>query len=386
MRVLLFFHGGSQNRGCEAIVRTASNLLKTDPKVKKIGLVSTQPHTDQIIPGLDKIIFHNQKRSFSRFSPIWFRNLIEQKFLNRRTSTYRWMHQDIISKLEDYDIFLSIGGDNYCYGELPDYYELDRVIKSKGKKLVFWGASIGEEDLTDAKIKDLKTFDLVLARESLTEKILKDAGISNVKLVADGAFLMEKTELPLPENWKEGKTVGFNFSPLVFKKNPGSKKAAFDLVEHILKTTDFHICLTPHVIIEGNNDYDILMEFHEKFKDTGRMIILADHLNATEYKGYIAQMKFFIGARTHATIAAYSTLVPTLVLGYSVKSRGIAKDIFGEEKLVLSLAEISDSEKLIAKFEEMKTEEEGLRRILAERIPGVKKMAKKGKDFLSELA
>lgn len=385
MRVLLFFHGGSQNRGCEAIVRTASNLLNADPKVEKLGLVSTQPETDQIIPGLYEIIFHNQQRSFSRFSPIWFRNLVEQKFLNRRTATYQWMHQDIISKLDEYDVFLSIGGDNYCYGELPDYYELDRVIKSKGKKLVFWGASIGEEDLTDAKIKDLKTFDLVLVRESLTEKILKDAGIPNVKLVADGAFLMEKSELPLPENWKVGKTVGFNFSPLVFKKNPGSRKAAFDLVEHILKTTDFHICLTPHVIIEGNNDHDILLEFHEKFKDTGRMIILPDHLNATEYKGYISRMRFFIGARTHATIAAYSTLVPTLVLGYSVKSRGIAKDLFAEEKLVLALDEISDTEKLIAKFEEMKAEEEQLRKILSEKIPEIKKMAEKAKDFMAEM-
>ncbi|WP_234110742.1 polysaccharide pyruvyl transferase family protein [Chryseobacterium sp. R2A-55] len=385
MRVLLFFHGGSQNRGCEAIVRTAVGLLRNETKISKIGLASMQPNSDQHILGIDEIIYHNQERSFSRFSPIWFRNLIEQKFLNRRTSTYRWMHQDIISKLEDYDVFLSIGGDNYCYGELPDYYELDRVIKSTGKKLVFWGASIGEEDLTDAKIKDLKTFDLVLVRESLTEKILNDAGIPHVKPVADGAFLMKKTELPLPENWKDGRTVGFNFSPLVFKKNPGSKKAAFDLVEHILNTTDFNICLTPHVIINGNNDHDILLEFYQKFKDTGRMILLPDHLNATEYKGYISRMRFFIGARTHATIAAYSTLVPTLVLGYSVKSRGIAKDLFGEEKLVLSLDEISDAEKLIAKFEEMKAEEEQLRKILVEKIPDIKKMAEKAKGFVVQM-
>lgn len=40
----------------------------------------------------------------------------------------------------------------------------------------------------------------------------------------------------------------------------------------------------------------------------------------------------FIGARTHATIAAYSSLVPTLVVGYSVKARGIARDLFGTEK------------------------------------------------------
>ncbi|MFR4670990.1 MAG: hypothetical protein ACLT69_14285 [Intestinibacter bartlettii] len=45
-------------------------------------------------------------------------------------------------------------------------------------------------------------------------------------------------------------------------------------------------------------------------------------------KGYISRCRLY-RARTHATIAAYSTCVPTLVIGYSVKAKGIAKDIFG---------------------------------------------------------
>lgn len=51
----------------------------------------------------------------------------------------------------------------------------------------------------------------------------------------------------------------------------------------------------------------------------------------------------FIGVRIYVTIAAYSTEVPTLVLGYSVKSRGIAKDIFGsEENYVIPVQDISN--------------------------------------------
>ena len=49
-------------------------------------------------------------------------------------------------------------------------------------------------------------------------------------------------------------------------------------------------------------------KYYEEFKDTGRVIILPDHLKCHQYKGYIARMRFFIGARTHATIAAYSNL------------------------------------------------------------------------------
>ena len=59
---------------------------------------------------------------------------------------------------------------------------------------------------------------------------------------------------------------------------------------------------------------------------------MIDDCNCMELKGYIARCRMFIGARTHATIAAYSTCVPTLVLGYSVKSKGIAKDLFGTDE------------------------------------------------------
>ncbi len=281
-------------------------------------------------------------------------------------------------------IFISVGGDNYCYGELPGFYEINRLIKKAGKKLILWGASVGQEDLSPSKIEDLKSFDLILARETLTEEVMKKAGCKNVKLVADGAFLMEKTELPLPEGFIENKTVGFNFSPLVFGKNPQSKEAAFLLIEHILETTDFNIELVPHVIIETNSDYETLKEFFERYKETNRIFLLPDHLNATEYKGYIAKMRFFIGARTHATIAAYSAGIPTMVLGYSVKSKGIAKDIFGEEKLVLGIDEISDAGKLIAKFEEMKNEEDSIKEILKNKIPKIKEMSQKAKTYLAE--
>ena len=79
-------------------------------------------------------------------------DIIRQAIKNRK------YHKDIIEKIPNYDVILSIGGDNYCYGEQPGIYEIDRCIKKAGKKLVLWGASIGQEDLSTAKIEDLKFF------------------------------------------------------------------------------------------------------------------------------------------------------------------------------------------------------------------------------------
>lgn len=384
LKILMFFHGGSRNRGCEAILRSAIPLLKSNPQVTKLSLASADPESDQHLLGLD-VIHLDQKMTIAKYSPVGIRNALHFKLLRDETYGYRKIHENIIKLIPKYDLFLSIGGDNYCYGEQPGIYEIDRQIKLAGKKLVLWGASIGKEDLSEQKIKDLKSFDLILARETLTEKILKEAGLKNVELVADGAFLLEKNELPLSLKWKDGKTIGFNFSPLVFKKNPASKAAAFALILHILDTTDYTVCFLPHVILPGNDDYEILQEFYAKFKDSERVILLPNNLNAIEYKGYIARMKFFIGARTHATIAAYSSLIPTMVLGYSIKSKGIAQDIFGAEKLVLDVSEISDADKLIAKFEEMKREEESLHEILQKKIPHIKKMAQKANEYILQI-
>lgn len=385
MKFLLYYHTGAYNRGCEAIVRTAVSEIKKQFPEAEIDLASFNPETDKVlIPIVNKVIPH-KNLPIKKYSYHWFLSALHLKLLNDENYAYKVMFRDFLKKANQYDVLISVGGDNYCYGEIPEFYEVHRQLKKRNLKTILWGASVGQEDLTPAKTEDLKSFDLILARETLTEEVLKNAGCKNVKLVADGAFLMEKTELPLPEGFTENKTIGFNFSPLVAKKNPKAKQAVHQLIEHILHTTENTIALVPHVIMNGNNDVEILQEILQKYQETNRVFLLPDHLNATEYKGYIARMKFFIGARTHATIAAYATGVPTMVLGYSVKSKGIAKDIFGEEKLVLDIDEISNAEKLIAKFEEMKQEELMLQEILRNKIPHIKEMAQKAKSYLAEI-
>ncbi len=380
----MFAHDGSLNRGCEAIVRSSNDIIKEKINGTEIYLASGQPETDKILVKLDGI-YDGSKKHIKKYSLDWILSSIKVKVFNDQSYALGKIEHNIIKHIKNIDVFLSIGGDNYCYGEQPGWYEIDRRIKAQGKKLVLWGCSIGEEDISPQKLEDLKSFDLILARETLTYNMLKNKGLTNVKLCADPAFTMEKEELELPEGWKEGKTVGLNFSPLVWNRNKQSRAAVRVLINHILNTTDLTIALTPHVIQEGNNDYEVLKNYYEEFKNTGRVLLLPENLNAIQYKGYIARMKFFIGARTHATIAAYSSYVPTMVLGYSVKSKGIAKDLFGEEKLVLGIDDISDSVKLKANFDQMVEEEEIIRENLQQSVPRIQKMSYKAVDYLNEL-
>ncbi|NQX60381.1 polysaccharide pyruvyl transferase family protein [Paenibacillus qinlingensis] len=384
MKIMMFAHNGSLNRGCEAIVRSSTSLIKEKINGAQVYLASAKPETDQLITKLDGI-YDGSSQRIKKYSFTWLRSSLHVKLFKDESYALGKMNNNIVKHIPSMDICLSIGGDNYCYGEQPGWYEINRRVKAQGKKLVLWGCSIGAEDMSERKLADLKLFDLILARETLTYEMLKGKGLNNVKLVADPAFTMEKEELTLPDGWQAGNTVGLNFSPLVSDKNPQSQQAVRDLIRHIIETTDMTIALTPHVIEGGNNDFEILQKYYEEFKHTGRVILLPNYLNATQYKGYIARMRFFIGARTHATIAAYSNYVPTLVLGYSIKSKGIAKDLFGEEKLVLNLQELSNSTKLINGFKEMVAEEDDIKQKLQIVIPYMKQMSYKAVEHLDEL-
>jgi polysaccharide pyruvyl transferase WcaK-like protein len=198
------------------------------------------------------------------------------------------------------------------------------------------------------------------------------AGLSNVKLLPDPAFQLERVDLELPDGFIEGNTVGINLSPMVMNCENGDNitlKNYEKLIEHIIATSDMQIALIPHVVWAENDDRVPLKMLYEKYKNTGRVVMIEDH-NCMELKGYIARCRFMIAARTHASIAAYSTCVPTLVVGYSVKAKGIAKDIFGTyENYVLPVQSLSQEEDLTNAFDWIYQREDQIRTHLQSMMP-----------------
>ena len=146
-----------------------------------------------------------------------------------------------------------------------------------------------------------------------------------------------------------------------------------------------HICLIPHVNQKRNTDLEPIELLYKKFKDSGRVCKVGDH-NCMELKGIIARCRFFLGARTHATIAAYSTCVPTLVAGYSVKSRGIAQDLFGtEEHYVLPVQDLKTVNDLANGFRWLLKNEDAVRTRLQTVMPGYIRTAENALQMLAQL-
>lgn len=372
-RIVLYNHGGSANHGCEAIVRTSVALLKNS---KQMLLLSEAPQED-LHYDLQKIIeIRSATGAYSKCSPSFLKAYLQLK----RTGDYFGMdllpYKQGLKSLQKTDLAISIGGDIYCYEDYPKFIKLHQLTADRVKNTALIGCSMNADLFENNEfLADMKRYDYISARESLTYQLLVDAGINNAYLYPDTAFLLPKEEMPLPNGFQDGNTIGINVSPLITRreKEPGIVEKNFRcLVQEILERTDCSIALIPHVVWNDNDDRSSMESLYHTFQDTGRIVKIPD-CNCMQLKGYIAHCRFFIGARTHATIAAYSSCVPTLVLGYSIKSRGIAKDLFGtDENFVIPVQDLSSETVLADAFHWIRDNESKLRQHLEEVMPGYK--------------
>ena len=380
-RVSFYYHGGSANHGCEAIVRASAKILNMPAT-----LWSTMPDSD-LAYGLNDLadIHEDKKQDLTGMKLLRFK--VHHKLTGSDYLYTKFAHESFFSAIQSGDTYLSIGGDNYCYAGKDILGHYNQIIHEKGGKTVFWGCSFEPSEMDAATAKDIARYDLITARESISYETLKAVN-PNTILVADPAFVLDTVELPLPEGWKDDNTIGINASPLIMqcaKDGSIAYEAYCRLIEHILNTTDAAVALIPHVAIENNDDRIPLRSLYEKFASTGRVVLVEDH-NCCELKGYISRCRIFIGARTHATIAAYSTCVPTLVLGYSVKSKGIARDIFGtEEHYVLPVEELRNPDELANGFDWLSANEMTVRDHLIKTMPEYKARALLARDAVEEL-
>ncbi len=383
---VLYAHDGSGNHGCEALVRSTCKLIGADKD--NVVLMSTRPEEDkkyglsEICTVLDK----TEKRPLDRTKPAFFKAYYNLKVKHNYTPI-EFYESKVADFVKKGDIALSIGGDTYCYGSFMPLFKAHNMYTYGGLKTVYWGCSIEPELLENPDIaKDIKNFDLITARETTSYEALKKVN-PNTVLVCDSAFLLSAKEVSFPENIK-GDVVGINASPLIEDCEGGKglvRENYEKLVEYILNDTDMCVALIPHVVWEAVDDRKILKEFYEKYKNTNR-VFLIDDCPCEDLKGYISKCRFFIGARTHSTIAAYSSNVPTLVVGYSVKARGIAKDLFGTWKnYVLPAQEIKKEDELTNAFKWISENEINIKEHLSTILPEYKSRINNGLEALKSL-
>lgn len=380
MKCVMYPHGGSGNHGCEAIVRSTVKLLGD-----QLILFSNCVDEDLNV-GLDRLCRVSEAvHPMTRCSMSYIKVLAKTYLFRNKKAFDEMAFQHIVEDSKNSQYFLSIGGDNYCYGHPPYIYLVNSMLEKAHVKRVLWGASVEPVAIDERMLQDLKGYDKIWARESLTYNALLAKGLKQTFLLPDPAFVLDRKDLPLPNGFVEGETVGINVSPMIIDCEKGQGMVLQNyvmLVRYIIENTDMQVALIPHVVWNYNDDRKPLYQLYEMFKNTGRIVMIDDH-NAEELKGYIARCRFMVAARTHASIAAYSTQVPTLVVGYSVKARGIARDIFGSEShYVIPAQSLRKENELLDEFKWLIEHEEEIKKHYERVMPEYIKRVYKFKDIL----
>lgn len=375
-RIVFYMHAGSGNHGCEAIVNGLCQMIK-EPAV----LVSYRAGEDEkySLKELCEII---QERSFDEHKLAHVIYYLYRKLTKDPESFIRYRYHKIFKTQNP--LAISIGGDNYCYDSMLNDLRLSNAAFGKaGTPTMLLGCSIEPELLERKDIrKDLSAYHTIIARESITfqalEKIFGCDGSPRILCYPDPAFTLKAKQLPLPKGFEEGNTVGINISPMIQdnEKKPGITMECYkELIRFIIDHTDMQIALIPHVVWANNDDRKPVHELYKEFQGSHRVLELGD-ASCEELKGYIGRCRLFVGARTHATIAAYSSCVPTLVVGYSVKARGIARDLFGtEENYVIPVQSLEQKDDLVKGFQWLLDREREVRDKLLEVMPDYQRRA-----------
>lgn len=398
---ILAGNGSYENRGCEAIVRGTVKILRqcyNDPSFLCVSLFQNQEQfKKQCYEEYDNSIIHKKTdTNYRKFSLKWGFRFAQRKIVpNKHMGS---IYKELFPTIKETEAVLSIGGDNYSldYGIPTRFTGLDDLVLKEKKPIIIWGSSVGPfyriPEYEKYMEKHLQNITGIFARESATIKYLEKIGITeNVYKVADPAFLMDATE---PQSNKkieiEDGSIGINLSPLMVRyMNDGNMETwintASEIVKEIAKRKENNVYLIPHVTTPHSNDYLFLKEVQARIKDGEKNIKLIPPIyNASETKWIISKMSLFAGARTHSTIAALSSCVPTLSFSYSLKAKGINKDIFGHENYCLGVEKIS-SDTITNKIESMLENSQEIRSDLKASIPKIEKEALLAGKMLQKL-
>lgn len=359
---LLVGNGPYTNRGCEAIVRGTMAILRNEfGENFRVILGSFGPPAtiaDQAANEIDTLITHVALSGppIQRWSSSWWRSQLIRRLL---PDSFDKSYAMLDPFCKDACCAMQIGGDNYSldYGRPLGFILLDNYLRRHGVPVVLWGASVGpfesDPEFATTMIAHLRTMQDIFVRESDSYEYLKQRDFGrHLHQMSDPAFVMEPVEPPSGKIGCELPTdaVGLNLSPLMAKYVTGGDMDAWvkmgaEIVQCIVKTTEYKVLLIPHVTNVGGDDHAFLRNVVDSCDNNSRnnIFCVGNKLSAAETKWVISHCAVFAGARTHSTIAALSSCVPTLSLAYSRKAMGLNQDIFGNQEYCLQPTGITPS-------------------------------------------
>lgn len=219
-------------------------------------------------------------------------------------------------------------------------------------------------------------FDEVSAREAKScDALIYDAKVKKeIFLSPDIANMMTfSNEKIFDEN-----KIGISTSHQIirqWKGKTGYVECIVNLCRHISHKYGISIVLIPNEVQQSSdvNDITVSREIQDKLKKEGIHVDIIDsaHMSSKELKNIIASCEVIVASRYHSCVAALSSGVPTLVVGWHYKYEELLH-WYGQDEWGIPTDECT-SEKLISTFDLFWEKRDESKKIIAEKYPEVRK-------------
>jgi polysaccharide pyruvyl transferase WcaK-like protein len=233
------------------------------------------------------------------------------------------------------DSFSDIYG-RYAFEKINTYHKIALLFKIP---LMLFPQTIGPFNDKKVKAKAIDAIEksyFVLARDKQSYDFLKEnTKQKNIAEIVDVAFFMPYQEKEFANDFIH---VGLNVSALLWNGSytrdnqfglcADYPKLIKTIIDYFISLPNIKLHLVPHVVgIDNNieNDYAVSYQLVEEYNNKN-MILSPLFLTPILAKNYIAGLDFFLGARMHAAIAAFSSGVPVYPMAYSRKFNGLFVD------------------------------------------------------------
>ena len=328
------------NRGCVALSLSAMYIID---KILNDRNIPHQFYLPQ--SGYEKIAEHTIKAgdvilkfmSLMDITPLSIKQQLKKLFKYKEYQATKKAYRDA-------DFILDIGqGDSFAdiYGKrrfdwIFSQYRLGMKYK---KPYCILPQTIGpfkEASIRAQACKGINYAKCVLVRDKQSRDYVKELLPDKpVTEIIDVAFFMP---FKRKEFNKDFVHVGLNVSALLWhggytRDNQFGLKVDYpslvrSIMDYFLEQANVKVHLIPHVVggerhIE--NDYAVSYDLFEEYNHPN-LILSPLFLDPIVAKSYIAGMDFFMGARMHSTIAAFSSEVPVFPMAYSRKFNGLFTD------------------------------------------------------------
>ena len=222
----------------------------------------------------------------------------------------------------------------------------------------------------------LPKYKLICARGQVTYDNLKGIGITdNVKLCADGAFMMpddEKytqmvDEVAAKDDFFNENVVGLSVSSVVnkkcVKKNIPYKQIMADFIEYLNSKGYGVLIIANAARINStkprNNDLMVADEIYDMVKNKDMVRWYHKEMDAEEIREYISKCRFLVASRFHSMIGSLEKKVPVLLVGWSHKYQEVL-DMFHLGQYAIDYSKM-DTELLKKEFDSFVLAEDEIR-------------------------